>query len=129
MPMREPLNIPEALIAHPPQSVLPLDAPPLSPGTPLLPARMVNEYTYCPRLAYLEWVQGEWAESADTVEGRYSHKRVDRPAASRPRRGRKRKKMASRFPGLRAPASLKLSPSIERGDRCPRSSCFVDIRS
>jgi CRISPR/Cas system-associated exonuclease Cas4 (RecB family) len=24
---------------------------------PLLPARMVNEYQYCPQLAYLEWVQ------------------------------------------------------------------------
>lgn len=23
----------------------------------LVPARMVNEYVYCPRLAYLEWVQ------------------------------------------------------------------------
>ncbi len=40
---------------------------------------MVNEYVYCPRLAYLEWVQGEWADSADTVEGRGSHKRVDKP--------------------------------------------------
>ena len=40
--------------------------------TPLVPARMVNEYQYCPRIAYLEWVQGEWAESADTVEGRYA---------------------------------------------------------
>src|SRR5690606_16337189 len=29
------------------------------------------------RLAYLEWVQGEWAESADTVDGRYQHRRVD----------------------------------------------------
>ena len=36
-----------------------------------LPARMVNEFAYCPRLAYLDWVwvQGEWAESADTVDG------------------------------------------------------------
>ena len=24
----------------------------------LLPARMVNEFAYCPRLAYMEWVQG-----------------------------------------------------------------------
>ena len=24
----------------------------------LLPARMLNEYAYCPRLFYLEWVQG-----------------------------------------------------------------------
>jgi hypothetical protein len=52
------------------QSDLPLDAPPLPQGVPLLPARMVNEYVYCARLAYLEWVQGEWADSADTVEGR-----------------------------------------------------------
>jgi CRISPR-associated endonuclease Cas1/CRISPR-associated protein Cas4 len=38
---------------------------------------MVNEFQYCPRLAYLEWVQGEWAETADTVEGRGVHRRVD----------------------------------------------------
>ena len=53
------------------QRSLPLDAPPLPPGTPLLPARMVNEYVYCPRLAYLEWVQGEWADSAERVTGRW----------------------------------------------------------
>ena len=44
---------------------------------PLIPARMVNEYVYCPRLAYLEWVQKEWASSADTVEGTFVHRRVD----------------------------------------------------
>lgn len=44
---------------------------------PLLPARMLNEFAYCPRLAYLEWVQGEFADSADTVEGRFHHRRVD----------------------------------------------------
>jgi CRISPR-associated endonuclease Cas1/CRISPR-associated protein Cas4 len=51
---------------------------------PLLPARMVNEYEYCPRLAYLEWVQGEWAESSDTVEGRHAHRRVDKPSGNLP---------------------------------------------
>jgi len=45
---------------------------------------MVNEYQYCPRLAYLEWVQGEWAESADTIKGRYQHRRVDKPAGKLP---------------------------------------------
>lgn len=44
----------------------------------LVPARMVNEYVYCPRLAYLEWVQGEFEDSADTVEGRWNHRVVDR---------------------------------------------------
>ena len=62
----------------PQQGELPLEAPPLPEDAPFLPARMVNEYVYCPRLAYLEWVQGEWAESADTVEGTHAHRRVDR---------------------------------------------------
>ncbi|QOC21491.1 CRISPR-associated endonuclease Cas1 [Wenzhouxiangella sp. AB-CW3] len=60
------------------QQELPLPFPELSGDLPLLPVRMVNEYEYCPRLAYLEWVQGEWADSADTVDGRYQHRRVDR---------------------------------------------------
>ena len=51
---------------------------------PLVPARMVNEYQYCPRLAYLEWVQGEWADSADTVEGRHAHRRVNRDGGTLP---------------------------------------------
>lgn len=67
-----------------PQPELPLGAPPLPGDLPLLPARMVNEYQYCPRLAYLEWVQGEWADSADTVDGRYRHRRVDKPAGDLP---------------------------------------------
>lgn len=44
---------------------------------PLVPARMVNEWVYCPRLAYLEWVEGHWADSADTAEGRRVHARTD----------------------------------------------------
>lgn len=66
------------------QGELPLLFPELSADMPLLPARMVNEYQYCPRLAYLEWVQGEWAESSDTVEGRYRHRRVDKPGGDLP---------------------------------------------
>ena len=63
---------------NPQQGELLLEASPLPEDAPFLPARMVNEYVYCPRLAYLEWVQGEWAESADTVEGTHAHRRVDR---------------------------------------------------
>lgn len=66
------------------QSELPLPFPELAADQPLIPARMVNEYQYCPRLAYLEWVQGEWAESADTVQGRHVHRRVDRPGGRLP---------------------------------------------
>ncbi len=61
----------------PDQRELPLAFPEPAPDAPLLPVRMVNEYVYCPRLAYLMWVQAEWADSADTVEGRLRHKGVD----------------------------------------------------
>lgn len=44
----------------------------------LIPVRMLNEYAYCPRLAYLEWVQGEFVHSVDTLEGKLRHRRVDR---------------------------------------------------
>lgn len=44
---------------------------------PLIPARMVNEFVYCPRLAYLEWVQGEFRENAEVAEGKFHHRRVD----------------------------------------------------
>ena len=47
----------------------------------LIPARMLNEFAYCPRLAYLEWVQGEWADNLETHEGRFGHRRVDKPSA------------------------------------------------
>jgi CRISPR-associated protein Cas1 len=66
------------------QHELPLPFPELTGDQPLLPARMINEYSYCPRLAYLEWVQGEWADSGDTVEGRHTHRRVDIPGKALP---------------------------------------------
>lgn len=42
-----------------------------------IPARMLNEFTYCPRLFYLEYVQQEWSHNPDTLEGRFVHRRVD----------------------------------------------------
>ena len=77
-----------------------LPAPSASGETPLAPARMVNEFVYCPRLAYLMWGQAEWAETGDTVEGRRVHARVDRPGAPLPApealEGGEEKKVASR---------------------------------
>jgi CRISPR-associated protein Cas1 len=49
-----------------------------------LPARMVNEYAYCPRLFFYEWVEGLFAESVDTVEGAIQHRRVDAKATALP---------------------------------------------
>ena len=65
-------------LREPPVQPVSADAP------PLVPARMLNEYVYCPRLAYLEWVQGEWVDSSDTVEGRHAHRRVNRDGGKLP---------------------------------------------
>lgn len=46
-----------------------------------IPARMLNEVVYCPRLFALEHLDGQWAESADTVRGQTVHRRVDQPSA------------------------------------------------
>jgi hypothetical protein len=43
-----------------------------------VPARMLNEFVYCPRLFYYEWVEGLFRASADTEAGKLEHKRVDR---------------------------------------------------
>lgn len=66
------------------QLELHLPAPAATGETPLVPARMVNEFVYCPRLAYLMWTQSEWAETGDTVEGKRVHGRVDRPSRPLP---------------------------------------------
>jgi CRISP-associated protein Cas1 len=47
-----------------------------------LPARMLNEYTYCPRLGYLMWVQGEFADNVYTEHGRFQHRRVDKESGT-----------------------------------------------
>ncbi len=53
----------------------------------LLPARMLNEYAYCPRLFHLEHVDGLFAESADTAEGTSVHRVVDRKDEPLPEAG------------------------------------------
>ncbi|MEO8901436.1 MAG: CRISPR-associated endonuclease Cas1 [Polyangiaceae bacterium] len=63
---------------------LPRRLPIADPNTPtelpapvLAPARMINEVLYCERLMYLEFVQGEWADNAFTVDGQAVHRRVN----------------------------------------------------
>ena len=66
------------------QPGLPLRAPRHDTAAPLIPARILNEFVYCPRLAYLEWVHKEFEHSADTVQGLHVHRRVDRPGGTLP---------------------------------------------
>jgi len=49
-----------------------------------VPARMLNEFVYCPRLAYIEWVQGDFVASYETVDGAYRHRVVDDARGSLP---------------------------------------------
>jgi CRISPR-associated protein Cas1 len=50
----------------------------------LVPARMVNEFTYCPRLFYLEWVEAQFEHNTDTAEGEWHHRAVNRAAGRVP---------------------------------------------
>ncbi|MGH9119476.1 MAG: CRISPR-associated endonuclease Cas4g/Cas1g [Acidimicrobiales bacterium] len=57
---------------------------PFSEVPDLVPARMVNEFCYCPRLFHLEWVHAQFADNLDTVEGRWHHRAVDEPGGAVP---------------------------------------------
>ena len=50
------------------------DVPVLEPE---LSARMLNEFIYCPRLFYYEYVDGVFVHNADTLGGARIHRRVD----------------------------------------------------
>jgi CRISP-associated protein Cas1 len=49
-----------------------------------LPARALNEFVYCPRLFYYEFVEGIFVESADTLRGASFHRRVDTGTGAMP---------------------------------------------
>ena len=49
-----------------------------------LPARMINEFSYCPRLFYFEHIEGLFVHNADTIEGNIRHKRVDKKTTALP---------------------------------------------
>jgi CRISP-associated protein Cas1 len=42
-----------------------------------LPARMLNEFVYCPRLFFYEWVEGIFAHNRETTEGALRHSKLD----------------------------------------------------
>lgn len=50
-----------------------------SPGAPLMPARRLSNYLYCPRLFYLQWVENLFEENEDTAAGDAVHRKADSP--------------------------------------------------
>jgi CRISP-associated protein Cas1 len=69
----QPVRVDEDLVYH-----LKLKLP------DLLPARMPNEFVYCPRLFFYEWVEGVFENSADTLDGQAKHTRVDAGPSTMP---------------------------------------------
>ncbi len=70
---------------------------PSAQGVPeLVPARILNEHVYCPRLAYLEWVDRQFTDNDDTVEGRFVHRRSDRERGKPPEPGEAEARPSSR---------------------------------
>lgn len=45
---------------------------------------MLNEFSYCPRLFFLEWVQARFEDNDDTADGRYVHRYVDKGGGAAP---------------------------------------------
>jgi CRISPR-associated protein Cas1 len=67
----------------------PASQPPETPApavtqTEPIPARMLNEFVYCQRLFYYEYVEGIFVESADTLRGSAIHKKVDSGSGALP---------------------------------------------
>lgn len=64
----------------------------------LLPARMLNEFVYCPRLFYYEFVENVFIHNADTREGAAQHKRVDSGNGNLPSSKKKKAKAVTDTP-------------------------------
>ncbi len=45
---------------------------------------MLNEFVYCQRLFYYEYVEGIFVESADTLRGAAIHQKVDSGSGAMP---------------------------------------------
>lgn len=75
-----------------------------------LPARMLNEFVYCPRLFYYEHVEGVFRESEDTLRGSSLHARVDSGSGALPpaKKRRQKAKVQERDAGSPQPASKEL---------------------
>jgi CRISPR-associated endonuclease Cas1/CRISPR-associated protein Cas4 len=48
---------------------------------PPMPVRRLQNYAYCARLFYYQWVEDLFVENADTVGGTATHRQTDKPSA------------------------------------------------
>lgn len=69
-----------------------------------VPARMLNEFVYCARLFYYEFVEGVFVENADTQRGANLHQRVDTGSGALP---------SAQQAGRGVPAETSGAPKVE----------------
>ena len=93
----------------------------------LVPARMLNELVYCQRLFHLEWVDGRWAHSDDTVQGSVAHDATDRRSGRMPAPDEEEKPFTSIQVTLSDP-DLGVTAVIDRVDHEDGSSSPVDMK-
>jgi hypothetical protein len=90
---------------------------------PVMPVRRLNNFVYCPRLFYFQWVENIFQESADTVAGSLLHRHVDAPSRLEDEKAKalaenlpEGARLRSRIPGWhRRPACLVQRPAGRTG--------------
>ena len=114
MPASIPSSAPDAILQAPTPSgrVLRTEAEPQQ-----IPARMLNEFVYCQRLFYYEFVEGVFVESVDTLRGGAIHKRVDSGNGALPKA--KKKSEADKSKREEKPAEVELAIQTETKDAEP----------
>jgi CRISPR-associated protein Cas1 len=94
-----------------------------TPADPL-PARMLNEFVYCPRLFYYEHIEGLFVKNADTERGSAIHEKVDRGRGSLPRAKRKAEDAQSAAPEASAESEIS-DPESETTDTIHSRSAML----
>lgn len=59
----------------------------LNSALDIVPASMLNEFSYCPRRCYFGWMEGEFADCEATLEGRSLHRRLEMEPENLPELG------------------------------------------
>ncbi|HEU5080090.1 MAG TPA: CRISPR-associated endonuclease Cas1 [Opitutaceae bacterium] len=85
------------------------------PTADLLPARMLNEFVYCPRLFYYEHVEGVFLHNADTKRGASEHTRVDSGRGELPKNRKKADEDASK-------SDVQSEPTEGEGSEAPSTA-------
>lgn len=99
------------------EAVAPGSEPPApGPFTDPIPARMLNEFVYCQRLFYYEFVDGVFVENADTERGSAIHEKVDRGRGDLPKASKKRRAKGTETEELALNQTTAIALEDEQGE-------------